>query len=194
MRRLLLALPFALLPLAMAHAAPEHDHDHEHGSLGAHEHGVGRLDVALEGRTLEFELDSPAMNIVGFEHAATSAEDKAKLVAAKEVLLKPHALFSVPEAAECNVVAQKLESPLFGDKPDADDDHDHEAGGHDEHEHSEIHGTYKFTCNVPAVLKTLDLTQIFKSFPATQKLQVQLISPKGQSGAEVRPSNPSLKF
>lgn len=194
MRRLLLALPFALLPLAMAHAAPEHDHDHEHGSLGAHEHGVGRLDVALEGRTLEFELDSPAMNIVGFEHAATSAEDKAKLAAAKEVLLKPHALFSVPEAAECNVVAQKLESPLFGDKPDADDDHDHEAGGHDEHEHSEIHGTYKFTCNVPAVLKTLDLTQIFKSFPATQKLQVQLISPKGQSGAEVRPSNPSLKF
>jgi len=192
MRRLLLALPFALLPLAMAHAAPEHDHDHEHGSLGAHEHGVGRLDVALEGRTLEFELDSPAMNIVGFEHAATSAEDKAKLAAAKEVLLKPHALFSVPEAAECNVVAQKLESPLFGDKPD--DDHDHEAGGHDEHEHSEIHGTYKFTCNVPAVLKTLDLTQIFKSFPATQKLQVQLISPKGQSGAEVRPSNPSLKF
>lgn len=196
MRRLLLALPFALLPLAMAHAAPEHDHDHEHGSLGAHEHGVGRLDVALEGRTLEFELDSPAMNIVGFEHLATSAEDKAKVAAAKEILLKPHALFSVPEAAECNVVALKLESPLFGDKPDADADHDQaeKAGEPEEHEHSEIHGTYKFTCKVPAVLKTLDLTQIFKSFPATQKLQVQLISPKGQSGAEVRPSNPSLKF
>ena len=200
MRRLLLALPFALLPFAMAHAAPEHDHEHEHGSLGAHEHGVGRLDVALEGRTLEFELDSPAMNIVGFEHLATSAEDKAKVAAAKEILLKPHALFSVPEAAECNVVAQKLESPLFGDKPDADADHDHDhdhankAGEPEEHEHSEIHGTYKFTCKVPAVLKTLDLTQIFKSFPGTQKLQVQLISPKGQSGAEVRPSNPSLKF
>lgn len=191
MRRLLLALPFALLPLAMANAAPEHDHDHEHGSLGAHEHGVGRLDVVLEGRTLEFELDSPAMNIVGFEHEASNAEDKAKLAAAKEVLLKPHALFSVPEAAECNVVAQKLESPLFGDKAD----HDHDAkAGHEEHEHSEIHGTYKFTCNVPAVLKTLDLSNIFKSFPATEKLQVQLISPKGQSGAEVRPSNPSLKF
>ena len=28
MRRLLLALPFALLPLAVAHAAEEHDHDH----------------------------------------------------------------------------------------------------------------------------------------------------------------------
>lgn len=194
MRRLLLALPFALLPLAMANAAPEHDHDHEHGSLGAHEHGVGRLDVALVGGTLEFELDSPAMNLVGFEHLATSAEDKAKVAAAKDVLLKPHALFSIPEAAACNIVSQKLESPLFGDKPDHDHDHDAKDSEHEEHEHSEIHGTYKFTCQVPAVLKTLDLSTIFKSFPGTEKLQVQLISPKGQSGAEVRPSNPSLKF
>jgi hypothetical protein len=197
MRRLLLALPFALLPFAMAQAATEHDHDHEHSSLGAHEHGVGRLDVALEGRTLEFELDSPAMNIVGFEHQASSAEDKAKLAAARDALLKPHALFSVPEAAECNVVSQKLESPLFDDKPDAEQGHDHEdtaAAGHDEHEHSEIHGHYTFNCNVPAVLKKLDLSNIFKLFPATEKLQVQVISPKGQSGAEVRPSNPGLKF
>jgi hypothetical protein len=196
MRRLLLALPFALLPLAMVQAAPEHDHDHdhEHGSLGTHEHGVGRLDVALEGRTLEFELDSPAMNIVGFEHQATSAEDKAKLAAGKDLLLKPHALFSVPEAAECNVVSQKVESPLFGDKPEAGHEHEHAKGEPEEHEHSEIHASYKLTCKVPAVLKTLDLSNIFKSFPATEKLQVQLISPNGQSGAEVRPSNPSLKF
>ena len=55
MRRFLLALPFALLPLAMTHAADEHDHDHEHehGSLEAHEHGVARLNAALDGQTLE---------------------------------------------------------------------------------------------------------------------------------------------
>ncbi|HSX71692.1 MAG TPA: DUF2796 domain-containing protein, partial [Pseudomonas sp.] len=48
MRRTLLALPLALLPLAIAHAdSHEHVHDHahdhgheEHGSLGKHEHGV----------------------------------------------------------------------------------------------------------------------------------------------------------
>lgn len=54
MRRLLLALPFALLPLAMAHAADAHDHDHEHGSLPPHEHGVGSLNVALDGQTLNW--------------------------------------------------------------------------------------------------------------------------------------------
>lgn len=191
MRRLLLALPFALLPLAIAHAAEEHDHDHEHGSLGAHVHGVARLNMALDGGTLELELDTPAMNIVGFEHAATSDADKTALALARETLLKPHGLFSIPEAAGCTVTKQKLESTLFGDK---DTDHDDGDADEHEHEHSEIHGHYQFTCAVPSVLNKLDLTQLFKSFPATQSIQVQLVTPTRQMGAEVRPSNPVVKF
>lgn len=192
MRRLLLALPFALLPLAFAQAATEHDHDHEHGSLGAHEHGVGRLDVALEGKTLEVQFESPAMNIVGFEHAPSSDADKAKVAKAREQLLKPNALFSIAEAAHCSARSVKLESPLFGDKPDDHAPAEQAKGG--EHEHSEIHAKYIFTCDAPAILKKLDLSQVFKTFPDTKKLQVQLISPGGQSGAEVIAANPSVKF
>ncbi|MBZ9785616.1 DUF2796 domain-containing protein [Pseudomonas sp. REP124] len=196
MRRLLLALPFALLPLAVAHAADEHDHDHdhEHGSLGAHEHGVGRLNAALDGQTLELELDSPAMNLVGFEHAATTDADKAKVVAARSQLENPLALFSLPKAAGCVVTSQELNSPLFGDKPDADDDHDEDAKDEHHHDHSEIHAHYSFTCATPAALKTLDLANIFNTFPATQKIQVQLISPNGQQGVEVTAKAASLKF
>ena len=198
MRRLLLALPFALLPLAVAHAAEEHDH--EHGSLGAHEHGVGRLNAALDGQTLELELESPAMNLVGFEHAATTDADKAKVAAARAQLEKPLALFNLPKAADCVVASQELESPLFGDKPAAedhdDDDHDEDAkDGHEHHhDHSEIHAHYQFTCAAPGALKTLDLANIFNSFPATQKIQVQLISPSGQQGVEVTAKAASLKF
>src|SRR3546814_12104104 len=144
MRRLLLALPFALLPLAVAHAAAEHDHDHdhEHGSLGAHEHGVGRLNAALDGQTLELELESPAMNLVGFEHAATSDADKAKVAAVRAQLDKPLALFSLPAAAKCTVAQQELESPLFGNAPahDAHDEDDHGYAHHNSqhknHHHS----------------------------------------------------------
>jgi len=199
MRRLLLALPFALLPLAVAYAADEHDHDndHEHGSLGAHEHGVGRLNAALDGQTLELELESPAMNLVGFEHAATSDADKARVAAARAQLEKPLALFSLPAAAGCKVASQELESPLFGDKPDADDHDEDEADkdGHEHHhEHSEIHAHYRFTCTAPGALKTLDLTNLFTTFPATQKIQVQLISASGQQGTEVTAKAASLKF
>ena len=196
MRRLLLALPFAMLPLAVAHAADEHDH--EHGSLGAHEHGVGRLNAALDGKTLELELESPAMNLVGFEHVATSDADKAKVAAVRAQLEKPLALFNLPTAAGCVVENQELESPLFGDKPDADDDHDEGAKDEDGHEHhhdhSEIHAHYQFTCATPAALKSLDLANIFTRFSATQKIQVQLIGPSGQQGVEVTDKAAALKF
>ena len=199
MRRLLLALPFALLPLAIAQAADEHDHDHQHASLGAHEHGVGRLNAALDGQTLELELDSPAMNLVGFEHAASTPADKAKVAAVRAQLEQPLVLFSLPQAANCVLSQQELNSPLFGDKPDADDDHDHadakDAEGHEhQHDHSEIHAHYQFTCSQPDALKSLDLAQVFKTFPATQKIQVQLISPNGQQGVEVTAKAVALKF
>ncbi len=196
MRRLLLALPFAMLPLTVAHAAAEHDH--EHASLGAHEHGVGRLNAALDGKTLELELESPAMNLVGFEHVASSDADKAKVAAARALLEQPLALFNLPKAAGCTVENQELESPLFGDKPDADDDHDEDAKDEDGHEHhhdhSEIHARYQFTCATPTALKSLDLANIFTSFPATQKIQVQLIGPSGQQGLEVTAKAAALKF
>ncbi|WP_433737352.1 DUF2796 domain-containing protein [Pseudomonas putida] len=195
MRRLLLALPFALLPLAVAHAADEHDHDHEHGSLSAHEHGVGRLNAALDGQTLELELESPAMNLVGFEHVATTEADKAKVVAARTQLENPQALFNLPDAARCVVADQALKSPLFGDKPDADDDdHDEDAKDEHHHDHSEIHAHYQFTCSAPAALKTLDLANIFNTFPATRTIQVQLIGPSGQQGVEVTAKAAALKF
>ncbi|BCD86367.1 hypothetical protein PSm6_27740 [Pseudomonas solani] len=197
MRRLLIALPFALLPLATAQA---HDHEHEeHGSLGAHEHGVARMNVALDGNSLELELESPAMNLVGFEHAANSDADKAKVAAARAQLEKPLELFAIPLVAGCKVAGQELESPLFGNAPEHE--HEHEDADHDEaeghehhHEHSEIHAHYQLECAKPENLKTLDLKALFTRFPATQKIQVQLIGPQGQQGAELTPASPSLSF
>ena len=199
MRRLLLALPFALLPLAVAQA--HEDHDHEHGSLGAHEHGVARLNAVLDGQALELELDSPAMNLVGFEHMASSAADKAKVAAARKQLENPVALFNLPTAAGCKVSSQELNSPLFGDKPEADHDDDDDAtdgkgaAAHaHHHDHSEIHAHYQFTCATPTALSNLDLSQVFKTFPATQKIQVQLIGPSGQQGVDATATAATLKF
>ncbi len=193
MRRLLLALPFALLPLAMAHAHDEHDHDHDHahGSLGAHEHGVAKLNVVLDGNTLELELDSPAMNLVGFEHAASSEADKAKVAAVRQQLEQPLKLFGLAAAAGCKDDAQDLESPLFGDAPKADDDGDeHEHG----HVHSDINAHYQLTCATPGKLSQVDLAPLFKAFPATQKINVQLIGPNGQKGVEATPAKATVEF
>ena len=102
-----------------------------------------------------------------------------------------------PDRGSIRLLGQELESPLFGDKPDADDHDEDEADkdGHEHHhDHSEIHAHYQFSCATPGALSTLNLTNIFKTFPATQKIQVQLISASGQQGAEVTAKSAALKF
>ncbi|MNQ30502.1 hypothetical protein D3C85_438470 [compost metagenome] len=192
MRRLLLALPFALLPLAVAQANEHnhaHAHDHaEHASLDAHEHGAARLNVVLDGQALELELESPAMNLVGFEHAATSDTDKAKVAAARSQLQDPQALFGLGAGA-CTLSETELESALF-----EDDEHDEHHADEADSEHSEIHAHYQLDCKKPGELKQLNLSELFKRFPATEKIQVQLIGPSGQQGLELTPAKPSLGF
>lgn len=196
MRRLLLALPFACLPLAMmAHAHDEHEHDHGHGTLAAHEHGVAKLNAVLDGKTLELELDSPAMNLVGFEHAASSDADKATVARVREQLADPRTLFTLNDAAGCSVTQQTLESPLFGQAPAAHE-HAHEkpdAHAH-EHEHSDIHAHYALTCTTPGALTQLDLAPLFQHFPATRTLHVQLIGPNGQKGLEATATQAKVAF
>lgn len=189
MRRTLFALPFALLPLV---AAAHDDHDHEHGSLGKHEHGVASLNVALDGQTLEIQLESPAMNLVGFEHEANSDADKAKVAAARKQLEQPQVLFALPAEAKCSLKEAELESPLFGNAKHEEHEHEHDED-HD-HGHSDIDASYDFTCANPAALKTLELSNFFSTFPATEKLEVQLIGPSGQQGAELSPSKSRLSF
>ncbi|MBH9393467.1 DUF2796 domain-containing protein [Pseudomonas aeruginosa] len=190
MRPLLLAL--VLLPFA-AQAHDDHAHDHAHGSLGKHEHGVAQLNVALDGKTLELELDSPAMNLVGFEHAASTDADKAAVAKARAQLEKPLELFALPVTAGCSVASQELRSPLFGDKAPAHA-HKEKAGHEHEHGHADIHAHYQLSCEKPELLKLLTLAEFFKRFPATQKIQVQLIGPDGQKGADLAPASAELKL
>ena len=192
MRYALLALPFALLPLHAAQAANhEHSHAHaheEHASLDAHEHGVASLNVALDGQTLEIQLQSPAMNLVGFEHEAKSDADKAKVTAARQHLEQPQALFALPIEAKCALQDSELDSPLFGGH--AHEEHEHA----DEHGHSDIDASYRFACANAEALQTLELGSFFGTFPGTEKLEVQLIGPSGQQGAELTPRNSRLSF
>jgi hypothetical protein len=133
---------------------------------------------------------------VGFEHAAESAADKAKVAAARGQLQDPQALFGLG-AGDCSLNKIELESPLFEDEQH-EDEHEHEHEEHHDHdegsEHSEIHAHYQLDCKKPGELKQLNLSELFKRFPATTKIQVQLIGPNGQQGVELTPAKPSLSF
>lgn len=197
MRPTLLALTLALLS-PLSHAATA-EKPHAHGSLAPHEHGTARLDVALEGRTLALDLDSPAMNLVGFEHAPSTDADRAVIAKAREQLGQPLQLFNLPTAAGCSVTRMDLQSPLFGNAApepaghDHDHDHDEDSGtGH--HEHSDVEGHFQFQCEHPEALQGLDLSRFFKTFPATHKVLVQGITGNGQVGHEATADDSKLAF
>ena len=114
--------------------------------LGAHEHGHSTLNIAIEGERVLMELDAPGMDIVGFEHAATSDADQAAIARAEETLADPMKLFVMPAAARCTV--ETADVALAGDRRD---DHADEAEhAEDESEgHTEFHAEYTLGTREP---------------------------------------------
>ena len=51
--------------------------DTKHREAGAHAHGHGKVNIAIEGQRLSIELEAPGADIVGFEHEAKTAAEKA---------------------------------------------------------------------------------------------------------------------
>ncbi|QFS81714.1 hypothetical protein FIU97_02900 [Roseivivax sp. THAF40] len=131
--------------IALLAAAPAVAQDAR--QLDAHEHGVGELNIAIEGTTVAMELHAPGADIVGFEYAAESETDRAAVDAAVATLARPLDLFVLPAAAECSVTqaSAALESDEahedhdHGDEHASGDDHKHDAHEEEDHAHEGEH-------------------------------------------------------
>ena len=182
---ILLALQVALATLPQSAAA-------QHRQLGAHEHGRGTLNIAIEGTQVSMELEAPGADIVGFEHAARTARQKTQVEQAKKQLLAPQTLFKFPDAAGCVIATANVDIEA--------DEHDHEAPGGvkkkpdaaaEERSHSNFHGQYAFTCNAPAGITAVEFGY-FRAFAGAQKLEVNVITSKGQTTFEVTRAKPRI--
>ncbi|WP_085807098.1 zinc uptake protein ZrgA [Roseovarius albus] len=107
--------------------------------LEAHEHGVGTLNIAVDGAVVAMEFHAPGADIVGFEYEAESAEDRAAIEDAIATLSKPLDLFQVPEAANCSVTQASAELESEEDHGAHDDHDEHEREDHAEHDDHEEH-------------------------------------------------------
>ncbi|MCF2870335.1 DUF2796 domain-containing protein [Octadecabacter sp. G9-8] len=108
--------------------------------LDAHEHGVGTLNIAMDGTSVAMEFEAPGADIVGFEYAAQSDEDLAAIETALATLAAPLELFVLPQAAGCSLIDANAELESGEDEHDDHDDHgedDHDDDDHDEHAEDE---------------------------------------------------------
>lgn len=180
-----------LLPSVAAHAgeAPRRQ-------LGAHQHGHGRMSLAIEGDKVEIELRVPGMDIVGFEHEAATAEQKAAVEAARGKLVTASTVVRLPEAASCKQIGGEVD--MAGEHDDdhvkgheerstAKVEHDH-AGGEG---HSEIRAEYWLVCAAPAALTAIEFVY-FNTFAGSSELEVEVVTGKGGSKFEVSRDKPRI--
>ena len=166
----------------------------EHRQLGAHVHGHGRLNIAIEDKTVSIELEVPGADIVGFEHEAATRAQRASIEKAKAALAAGLSLFTPAAAAGCTQKASKVSI-----EADHEHEHEHHAEGaksdaeeeEADHHHSEFHAEYAFKCASPGRLTSMTF-DYFKAFPNAEALDISLISPKGQSSYEVTRDKPRL--
>lgn len=172
----------------------------------AHEHGVARLDVAVDGGTLELALEGPGDGFVGFEHAPESAEDRAAFARAEAQLKQGAALFALPAAAGCKLAAAEVAPPAaeaaaHHDEGRHDDegvqhDEDRDEGAHhddEEHAHADWRASWRFDCATPAALDAIEV-KLIAAFPQTRELRVQATTAAGQTGATLTADAPRIEL
>ena len=166
-----------------------------HRELGPHEHGRGTLNIAVEGNKVSMELEVPGVDIVGFEHKAKTRKDKATLAKAKEKLSTPLSLFKLPASAGCRVTEAKVEVEAGESDHSAHEGEKGEASKSSEKDqrHSEFHNTYSLECTSPTSIAGIEFAY-FNAFPGAEKLEVNVITPKGQNKFEVTRARPNLSL
>ena len=165
---------------------------HDHGPLpqDTHLHGHVELRLALENTSLELYLESPSVNIVGFEHRATSAQQIQTAEYAKSILELPTEIFSFSDGncslSQSNVdfsaILQTTESHKLGDH--------HEA---QEVDHSEITAGYKYNCQQGVELDIIRV-ELIEYFPGIEKIKVIWLTDTKQGTVELTPKSNLIRI
>lgn len=161
MHRLLIPVLLALAGSAIA--APH-----------AHEHGVARLDVAIDGATLSIALQAPLDGFTGFERAPRTAAERRLAAEVLARLEDAGGLFKPDAAAGCKPAEALVDAPVLvpGAAPT-------------QGEHAELEASYAFTCSSPQALRSIDLA-LFDAFRRLQRIEVQVAGARGQSRLTLR--------
>lgn len=159
------------------------------GAQEAHTHGLATLTLALENGVIEIRFESPAANLVGFEHAARSANEKIAVARANTVLNEPVRLFTF-NGTHCQLIETAVDvSGVAVGKHSETIEHDHHSHSkeHEESGHSEINAEYRFSCKNPKQLKSVT-ADLMNQFTGIEKIDVMWITETKQGAVTLTPN------
>ncbi|MFT4173376.1 MAG: DUF2796 domain-containing protein [Rhodocyclaceae bacterium] len=150
----------------------------------AHVHGVGRLDVVVDGNQLTLTLDSPLANVLGFEHPPHTDAEKKAVAAAEARLRQAASLFAPTSEAQCAATSASIESPLADWK---------NGIVRQTSAHADLEAEYVFTCSQPGRLRGVSVL-LFGQFKGFSQIDTQWVAPSGQGGAKLTPKDSTLRW
>ena len=178
-------------------------------SLEAHVHGQSELAIAMEGEKLEIQFTSPAMNLLGFEHKASTPKDLLVIENTASVLRQHETLFLF-SGGRCDHVKTSIE--LSGLLESTDHEYAHQQGStehkhddehkkeHEEHEehtqnnnHSDVVVNYQYRCENIAQLPAITV-ELFEAFPGIHKMNAVWIKPIRQGAVTLTPNHRVVEF
>jgi hypothetical protein len=160
----------------------------------AHEHGHASLTIVQEANEIQVVFESPAMNIVGFEHSPSTPKHRAKIKDAQTSLSDVTKLIQINEDAKCSIEHTHITSALLEDDEHREGEEHEEKHDHDtESSHSEFKAEYHFDCaNIGAISEIK--VDFFDVFSGIEEVDVQMITESEQRLLEIKPGNASIKF
>lgn len=166
-------------------------------SADAHVHGLSVLTIAMEGKTIEAQLKSPAIDIVGFEHPAQSSTDIQAVESALEQLQDHRGIVSIL-GGDCQHTHTQTDLLSLRDGSDNKEKHNH-SKSHDhpqqnaDNSHSEITVTYRYHCNQLSELSAITV-KLFDRFPKIHRIKAMWVSASQQGSITLTPKNRVIKF
>lgn len=156
-----------------------------HGSK-AHVHGHASMQVAVEGKEIIIDWQSPMDSVVGFEHAPRNEKQRQAIQAVEDQFRSPGKMFIPTADAKCTAQPAEVKLPFKSGGASAEDKRDKEV-------HSDLEAAIRFECENPAALKGMEL-KLFDAFSRLQRVDVQAIGPRGQSAARLTPKQRLLQW
>ncbi|MDB5856782.1 MAG: metal transporter substrate-binding protein [Ramlibacter sp.] len=147
----------------------------------AHEHGVARLEVAVEEGRISVRLESPLQNLVEFERAPRSGAERRQIAAALRQFEAGSDLFRIDPAAGCSLRKIDLQSAalkLGTAPPDPDG-------------HADLDAELVFDCANGNRARYMEVG-LFATFPRLQRIEVQAVTGSTQLQATLR--RPERRF
>lgn len=188
-----LFLALALSPKLVAETSTTKDYR----TLESHQHGLAELKILLEANRVEIEFESPAFNLVGFEHKASSLQEKKAVKNAIALLESPTRLIAFGGSA-CSPEATQIDASSVSNE---EEEHEHEAEHQHEDEHAHEHETetshadivarYSFSCENNSDLSYIEIN-FFRLFSGLEKVKALWVGETGQGAMQLTASNRRL--